>query len=66
MNPDQGMTYTEIPIPDDLVDTSKAVAGSGLMEVAAEYDDKLDGKYFEDLIHWVSKTGGSVETGSHR
>jgi elongation factor G len=44
---DQGMTYTEIPIPDDLVDTVK-LWRDRLMEVAAEYDDKLMEKYFED------------------
>ncbi|MBP9744760.1 MAG: elongation factor G, partial [Saprospiraceae bacterium] len=44
---DQGMTYTEIPIPDDLVDVVK-LWRDRLMEVAAEYDDKLMEKYFED------------------
>lgn len=44
---DQGMTYTEIPIPDDLKATVK-LWRDRLMEVAAEYDDRLMEKYFED------------------
>jgi elongation factor G len=44
---DQGMTYTEIPIPEDLIETVK-LWRDRLMEVAAEYDDRLMEKYFED------------------
>lgn len=43
----QGMTYTEIPIPDDMkeeVDHWRAQ----LIEAVAEYDDKLMEKFFED------------------
>ena len=43
----QGMTFKEIPIPEDLVEivnTSRAE----LVEAIAEYDDKLLEKFFED------------------
>lgn len=43
----QGMTYTEVPIPDDMkedVDYWRAQ----LIEAVAEYDDKLMEKFFED------------------
>ena len=44
---DMGMTYTEVPIPDDLKDTV-AEYREKLIEQVAEYDDKLLEKFFED------------------
>jgi len=44
---DQGMTWTEIAIPEDLVDTV-AEWREKLVEAAAEQDDTLMEKYFED------------------
>jgi elongation factor G len=44
---DQGMTWTEIPIPDDLKDEVILWRGK-LIESVAEYDDTLMEKYFED------------------
>ena len=44
---DQGMTWDEVPIPDDLVDTVEEYRGL-LIEAVAEQDDKLMEKYFED------------------
>ncbi|MFM2267408.1 MAG: hypothetical protein RL757_849 [Bacteroidota bacterium] len=44
---DQGMTYQEIPVPEDLVDTV-AEYREKLIEEAATYDDSLMEKYFED------------------
>ncbi|MBP6310961.1 MAG: elongation factor G [Flavobacteriales bacterium] len=44
---DQGMTWTEVPIPDDLVDTVKEWRGK-LIEAVAESDDSLMEKYFND------------------
>jgi elongation factor G len=43
----QGMTFTEIQIPADLVDTV-AEWREKLIESVAEYDDKLMEKFFED------------------
>ncbi|MDG2245317.1 MAG: elongation factor G [Flavobacteriales bacterium] len=43
---DQGMTWTEIPIPEDLVETV-AEWREKLVEAAAEQDDSLMEKYFE-------------------
>lgn len=43
----QGMTFTEIAIPADLVDTV-AEWREKLIESVAEYDDKLMEKFFED------------------
>jgi elongation factor G len=43
----QGMTFTEIAIPADLVDTV-AQWREKLIESVAEYDDKLMEKFFED------------------
>ena len=43
----QGMTYTEIPIPEDM--KADVVEWRGkLVEAVAEYDDKLLEKYFEN------------------
>ena len=44
---DQGMTWKEVPIPDDLVDTVKEWRDK-LIEAVAESDDKLMEKYFAD------------------
>ncbi|MFT5265428.1 MAG: elongation factor G, partial [Polaribacter sp.] len=43
----QGMTFTEVPIPEDLVETVAQYRGE-LIEAIAEYDDKLLEKFFED------------------
>ena len=44
---DQGMTWQEVPIPDDLKDTVEEWRGK-LIEAVAESDDKLMEKYFAD------------------
>lgn len=44
---DQGMTFTEIPIPDDLVGTVKEYRQK-MLESIAEFDDDLMEKFFED------------------
>ncbi|MCB9169720.1 MAG: elongation factor G [Flavobacteriales bacterium] len=44
---DQGMTWTEVPIPDDLADTVKEWRDK-LIESVAESDDSLMEKYFAD------------------
>jgi len=44
---DQGMTFTEIPIPDDLVSIVSEWREK-LLEAVAEYDDTLMEKFFED------------------
>ncbi len=44
---DKGMTYKEIPIPEDLVDTVEEYRGK-LLEAVADYDENLLEKYFED------------------
>ncbi|MBX2983037.1 MAG: elongation factor G [Flavobacteriales bacterium] len=44
---DQGMTWTEVPIPDDLKDTVKEWRDK-LIEAVAESDDTLMEKYFAD------------------
>ena len=46
-NNDQGMTYNEIPIPEDLVDVV-AEWREKLIESVAEYDDNLMEKFFDD------------------
>ncbi len=43
----KGMTYTEIPIPDDMAD-SVIEYREKLVEAVAEFDDKLMEKFFED------------------
>jgi elongation factor G len=43
----QGMTYTEIPIPEDLKEEVAKWRGK-LVETIAEYDDKLMEKFFEN------------------
>ncbi|MFK7933946.1 MAG: elongation factor G, partial [Saprospiraceae bacterium] len=44
---DMGMTYEEIPVPEDLVDVV-AEWREKLLEAVAEYDDSLLEKFFED------------------
>ncbi|MAI24242.1 MAG: elongation factor G [Crocinitomicaceae bacterium] len=44
---DKGMTWDEVPIPEDLVDTVEEYRGL-LIEAAAEQDEALMEKYFED------------------
>ncbi|MBK9193890.1 MAG: elongation factor G [Flavobacteriales bacterium] len=44
---DQGMTWSEVPIPDDMVETVKEWRDK-LIEAVAESDDKLMEKYFND------------------
>jgi len=44
---DMGMSFTEIPIPDDLVDVVEEWRGK-LVEAVAESDESLLEKYFED------------------
>lgn len=44
---DKGMTFTEVPIPDDLV-ADTAAWREKLLEAVADYDDTLMEKFFED------------------
>ncbi|MFD3001228.1 elongation factor G [Pontibacter toksunensis] len=44
---DKGMTFTEVPIPDDMVEEA-AEYREKLLEAVADYDDRLMEKYFED------------------
>lgn len=44
---DKGMTYTVIPIPDDMMEEAKEYREK-LLEAVAEFDDSLMEKYFED------------------
>ncbi len=44
---DNGMTYDEVPIPEDMID-EVAEYREQLLEAVAEYDDSLLEKYFED------------------
>ncbi len=43
----KGMTFTEVPIPDDLRATAEEYREK-LIEAVAEYDDKLMEKFFDD------------------
>jgi elongation factor G len=43
----QGMTFTEIPMPEDLISTA-AEWREKLVEAVAEYDDSLMEKFFDD------------------
>ncbi len=43
----EGMTFDEIPVPDDMMEEAKEWRAS-LVEAVAEYDDKLMEKFFED------------------
>ncbi len=44
---DKGMTYEEVPIPEDLIDEVEKHRAN-LIEAVAEYDDELMEKFFED------------------
>jgi elongation factor G len=44
---DQGMTFEEVPIPDDMVDDVNEYR-ENLLEAIAEYDDTLMEKFFDD------------------
>jgi len=44
---DQGMTFKEVPIPEDMMEEAKEYREK-LLEAVAEFDDKLMEKYFED------------------
>jgi elongation factor G len=44
---DKGMTFTEVPIPDDMVEEAKEWR-ENLLEAVADFDDSLMEKYFED------------------
>ena len=44
---DQGMTFEEIEIPDDIIDEAREFRGQ-LLEAVAEFDESLMEKYFED------------------
>jgi len=44
---DQGMTFEEIDIPDEILDEARKYRGE-LLEAVAEFDDSLMEKYFED------------------
>ena len=44
---DQGMTFKEIEIPEDIIDEAREYRGQ-LLESVAEFDDTLLEKYFED------------------
>ncbi len=44
---DKGMTFTEIPIPDDMVEEAREYR-ENLLEAVAEYDETLLEKFFDD------------------
>jgi len=44
---DQGMTFREIEIPEDIIDEARQYRGE-LLEAVAEFDESLMEKYFED------------------
>ena len=44
---DKGMTFTVVPIPDDMLEEAKEYRGK-LLEAVAEYDETLIEKYFEN------------------
>lgn len=44
---DKGMTFTEVPIPDDMVEEATEYREK-LLEAVAEFDESLMEKYFED------------------
>lgn len=43
----EGMTYDEVPVPDDMLEEANEWRAN-LIEAVAEYDDKLLEKFFED------------------
>jgi elongation factor G len=44
---DKGMTFTEVPIPDDMIEEAEEYRGK-LLEAVADYDESLLEKYFDD------------------
>jgi len=44
---DKGMTFKEVPIPEDMIEEATEYRGL-LLEAVAEFDDKLMVKFFED------------------
>jgi elongation factor G len=44
---DKGMTFTEVPIPDDLIEEAKEWR-ENLLEAVADYDETLMEKFFDD------------------
>ncbi len=44
---DKGMTFTEVPIPDDMMEEAQEYREK-LLEAVAEYDENLMEKYFDD------------------
>ncbi|WP_162427716.1 elongation factor G [Pontibacter pudoricolor] len=44
---DKGMTFTEVPIPDDMLEEAEEYREK-LLEAVADYDERLMEKYFED------------------
>ena len=44
---DKGMTFTEVPIPDDMIEEAEEWREK-LLEAVAEYDEQLMEKYFDD------------------
>jgi elongation factor G len=44
---DRGMTFTEVPVPDDMVEEAKEYREK-LLEAVAEFDESLMEKYFDD------------------
>ena len=44
---DQGMTFEEVEIPEDIIDEARRLREE-LLEAVAEFDDKLMEKFFED------------------
>ena len=44
---DKGMTFTEVPIPEDMLDEATEYREK-LLEALAEFDDRLMEKYFDD------------------
>jgi len=44
---DKGMTFTEVPIPDDLLEET-AIWRENLLEAVADYDESLMEKFFDD------------------
>jgi elongation factor G len=44
---DKGMTFTEVPIPEDMIDEATEYREK-LLEAVAEFDESLMEKYFED------------------
>ncbi len=44
---DKGMTFTEVPIPDDMIEEAEEYREK-LLEAVADYDERLMEKYFDD------------------